>query len=401
MKKAIILFWAIFLYLAGCAQNSVNAAGGEAVGAGSVSFTLGQVSYTTLNSNDGNYLIQGVQIPFEFICEPPLNDECSNVTPENQDFLLECGDISEGTSLNATGSIGLTTECGVDSSILTNDVWYLFEADGLSEYFISIEANTSNSDSQMDPVLSVYAGECGNLTEIDCSNQNDSSEFSNESITLVDLTAGLYYIRVSSQFGDAPFIISLSCSNDCQNPFPAVSEASLNTTQLENAFTAEWDPIPGQIGCQVQVRIAEGSLLGAQIIGGTDVGSLNIPKNALQPASDYEWRVRCGCSQQPLVAGAFSSWQPFSTPGEIIITSSPNPTSGHSRVSFEVFQEGYTKLEVFYLNGQLIKTLFEEYSKPKTDYVFNFDGSYLPSGIYIYRLTTDDLILNKKFVITK
>lgn len=59
---AIVLLGAAFNLTA---QQSINASGGEAIGAGHASYSIGQVSYTAINEVGGAGLIQGVQIPFE------------------------------------------------------------------------------------------------------------------------------------------------------------------------------------------------------------------------------------------------------------------------------------------------------------------------------------------------
>lgn len=48
------------------AQNSISAAGGNATGTGgTVSYTIGQVVYTTISGTNGDIMFQGVQLPYE------------------------------------------------------------------------------------------------------------------------------------------------------------------------------------------------------------------------------------------------------------------------------------------------------------------------------------------------
>ncbi|MCZ4410731.1 T9SS type A sorting domain-containing protein [Cryomorphaceae bacterium 1068] len=198
-------------------------------------------------------------------------------------------------------------------------------------------------------------------------------------------------------------ILASSCATPvCENPFPAVNPASLNTTLLSNAVLTEWEEVDGQIGCQIQVRLAgAGSLLGAKIIGGVNADSFVIPGSVLNPGTDYEWRVRCGCSQTPLVAGPFSAWQFFSTGSGISISSSPNPTNGQSFVNFSVSQSEMTTLEVYDMTGKMVEALFSGIAQPGSDYRFEFNGTGLPNGIYIYRLTTESEVKTEKFMISK
>jgi hypothetical protein len=111
--------------------------------------------------------------------------------------------------------------------------------------------------------------------------------------------------------------------------------------------------------------------------------------------------VRCGCSEDPVIAGPFSSWQFFTTPSEVQISSLPNPTAGQSFVTFRVPRTEMTTLEVYDLSGRMVEALFSGVVSSNTDYRFEFDGSDLPNGIYLYRLTTDSEVKTEKFMIAR
>ncbi|MFT7080376.1 MAG: hypothetical protein ACJAZC_001922 [Cryomorphaceae bacterium] len=280
----------------------------------------------------------------------------------------------------------------------TNANWFVYSATVNGTLNIS-----SVGLSSVDTEVSVGVGTCGSLTEIACDDDfTGSSPY--ESEVEFDVSAGTaYYIMWGNGWTSnaSDFTVTFTPDLTCSNPFPGVDEASLATVQVGNAISTAWTPVPGQIGCQVQVRLAGGPILGAQIVGGANAGGFNIPLNVLQLGTDYEWRVRCGCSQTPLIAGAFSSWQPFSTPAGAGITSSPNPTAGQSNVTFTVVEEGTTTLEVFDLSGRLVDAIFTGVAQPNNDYRFEFDGSALPNGVYIYRLTTESEMVNEKFMIAR
>ncbi|HKK39890.1 MAG TPA: T9SS type A sorting domain-containing protein, partial [Cryomorphaceae bacterium] len=182
--------------------------------------------------------------------------------------------------------------------------------------------------------------------------------------------------------------------------FPAVDIESLSSTIQENSVLIEWEAVEGQIGCQLQLRFANGPVIETGVVLGEFVSSKIIPGSLLDYSTDYEWRVRCGCSVDPLVVGPVSPWQPFSTPGAGI-SSMPNPTQGLSNVTFSVVEEGYTTLEVYDMSGRLIDAVFTGVAQPNGEYRFEFDGSALPNGVYIYRLTTQSEVLNNKFMIAK
>ncbi|MCZ4410546.1 T9SS type A sorting domain-containing protein [Cryomorphaceae bacterium 1068] len=342
--------------------------------------------------DDGNPLTTGSTIQADCSCGGggliPENDTCEGVST-----LLDCGESVSGSTDFALPATNVPSGCG-DFLSDTQDVWYAFQANGSDNYVVTLE-----TEATFDGVLYAYSGLCGTQTEIACSDAIGGGL--TETVELNGLSAGIYYIQLYDYFQTGDYTVSLDCVSSCVNPFPTVNEASLSTVFTGSAFATSWDPVPNQIGCQIQVRFAGGSILGAQIVGGASAGSFNIPGSVLNAGTDYEWRVRCGCSQVPLVAGAFSSWQPFSTPGGATIASQPNPTGGLSNVTFSVSAEGYTTLEVFDMSGRMIDAVFTGNAQPNNDYRFDFDGSSLPNGVYTYRLTTGSEVVIDKFIIAK
>jgi hypothetical protein len=188
---------------------------------------------------------------------------------------------------------------------------------------------------------------------------------------------------------------------DCVDPFPAVDPASISTTFAGNGYDLEWDAVEGQIGCQLQGRQVDGPSLGGRQILDPEVDSFFLWGSVLTPGTDYEWRVRCGCSLDPLVVGPWSDWQPFTTPGGSGIASQPNPTNGPSVVTFNVVENSYATLEVYDMSGRLIDGIFAGNVQSNNEYRFEFDGTFLPNGVYIYRLTTETEVINEKFMIAK
>lgn len=95
----------------------------------------------------------------------------------------------------------------------------------------------------------------------------------------------------------------------CENPFPAVDDASLAVVQNPNgSITFSWDPILGQIGCQVNAVVGPPGPSVNQIVGGAGASSFTANAGQLTPFTTYSFRVRCGCQQSPTIAGPFSSF---------------------------------------------------------------------------------------------
>jgi hypothetical protein len=70
-------------------------------------------------------------------------------------------------------------------------------------------------------------------------------------------------------------------------------------------------------------------------------------------------------------------------------------------VTFTVAEEGTTTLEVFDMSGRMVEAIFSGVAQSNNEYRFQFDGSALPNGVYIYRLTTEREIINEKFMIAR
>lgn len=82
----------------------------------------------------------------------------------------------------------------------------------------------------------------------------------------------------------------------------------------------------------------------------------------------------------------------------------PNPFNPATIISYTV--EAHhdlplpVNLTIYNLLGQKVKTLVSEKQRPGT-YQVNFDGSNLPSGIYVYRLKVDTYQNSKKMTLIK
>jgi hypothetical protein len=62
--------------------------------------------------------------------------------------------------------------------------------------------------------------------------------------------------------------------------------------------------------------------------------------------------------------------------------------------------DNFTSLKVYDINGKLVSTLIEKNLKPG-NYSVSFDGSNLPSGVYIYTLSSGGNIQSKRMTLIK
>lgn len=83
-----------------------------------------------------------------------------------------------------------------------------------------------------------------------------------------------------------------------------------------------------------------------------------------------------------------------------LIQNYPNPFNPSTVIEYRVPKDSYIQLKVFNTLGQEIQTLVNE-RKPAGQYRIEFNASTLPSGVYIYRITTENYTELKKMIFQK
>lgn len=80
----------------------------------------------------------------------------------------------------------------------------------------------------------------------------------------------------------------------------------------------------------------------------------------------------------------------------------PNPFNPVTTISFEIPRPAFVRLEVFDITGRKVQTLVNRNFDVQADrHEVLFDASRLSSGVYIYRLQIEDLVVTKKMTLVK
>jgi hypothetical protein len=85
----------------------------------------------------------------------------------------------------------------------------------------------------------------------------------------------------------------------------------------------------------------------------------------------------------------------------IAFLSYPNPSRGISNVVFKSDRNEFAQLDVLDMQGRFVAGVARLLAEANQQYTFTFDGSNLPNGIYVYRLTTENSVEVKKFMIAR
>jgi hypothetical protein len=85
----------------------------------------------------------------------------------------------------------------------------------------------------------------------------------------------------------------------------------------------------------------------------------------------------------------------------------PNPFNPTTTIKYSIAERGHVSLKIYNAAGQLVRTLVNEVQSPqaaafsKTWNGLNDRGQPVSSGVYFYKLTTDDFAQTKKMVLLK
>lgn len=78
----------------------------------------------------------------------------------------------------------------------------------------------------------------------------------------------------------------------------------------------------------------------------------------------------------------------------------PNPFNPTTSITYGIPEDGYVLLRVFDVHGRVVSTLVNEARKAGT-YSVEFDGSALPSGVYLYRLEANGQVRTMTMALVK
>ena len=78
----------------------------------------------------------------------------------------------------------------------------------------------------------------------------------------------------------------------------------------------------------------------------------------------------------------------------------PNPFNSSTIIKFEIREKGLYSFEIFDMLGRKVDEVFNEIKAPGI-YQINYNGEYLNSGVYFYRLYSPKNSITKKFIMVK
>lgn len=289
---------------------------GGAVESVTIPTTLGTNYIVRVQKYNANSAMNGTLCVFNGPTPPP-NDEPCAATVAAVNSGTTCITQTPGTLVGATGSTVPVTPC---YGTPDNDVWFRFTATSTTHY-ISLNNVAGNTT---DLYHAVYSGTCGSLTNLTCSDPDQSS--------VTGLTVGAtYWVRVYSYFSNSPpatttfnlCITSPPTPPVCGGTFYDSGGAAGNYANNENYTYVICPATPGNLvqllfssfqteaGIDV-MNIYDGNSIAAPLIGTYSGSSLPPPIIASNPSgcltavftSDFAvnnagWAAQVNCLSPP------------------------------------------------------------------------------------------------------
>ena len=211
-------------------------------------------------------------------------------------------------------------------------------------------------------------------------------------------------------------------ADDCGSSTTLLSTArlttNLNCTNVQNIaliFDNDWYIIDAQDVARVEVTTDGGTVWTSvweyagvsrrnstetiNLPTATNMPAVNVRFVSIQPGWDWWWAIDNVLIRGDAVVGVKES-RP-GVPTEYTLSQNyPNPFNPTTTISFGVPRAGLVTVKVFDLLGREVATLLNE-NHPAGFYEVQLDAGLLSSGVYFYRLQTNDFVATKKMILLK
>jgi hypothetical protein len=184
-----------------------------------------------------------------------------------------------------------------------------------------------------------------------------------------------------------------------------VETASFTATGQNRMVTLHWSTAAEQNSAYFE--IARNGIVRGQIEA---AGSSTTPRDyswidrEAQNDMEYEYMLIAvdinGVSQTLGSVNATPAFDAYAVKEYALHQNYPNPFNPTTTITLELAEAGFASLRVFNLLGQQVCTLVNSYL-PRGSHVALFDGTRLPSGVYIYQLDINGFSAQRKMILMK
>jgi photosystem II stability/assembly factor-like uncharacterized protein len=238
-----------------------------------------------------------------------------------------------------------------------------------------------------------------------------ASQYQIQGGTLNNNTTYYWRVNATNTSGTGPWSAVWHFTTIVSAPVapPILLSPPNGSTGISGTPFLNWNDVFG--ATYYRIQISTDSLFAATNFDSTlNFSQINIPQGILVSNATYYWRVRAGN------IGGISPWSniwhfttgviglniiSWAVPKEFkLYHNFPNPFNPITKMKFDIPKSTYAKLVIYDLLGREVALLFDTYVLPGT-YEVQWNASSHASGIYLYRLVTDDRSDIKKMVLVK
>ena len=199
--------------------------------------------------------------------------------------------------------------------------------------------------------------------------------------------------------------------------FPAPEQVAVLQNSSSEFVQIRWTPVPGSRVCQIEGGLVGGStqtLLVYADEDGTEPTRRFVPKSMLQIGETYEVRVRCACSEEPLVVSEFSETEFFIPLGGAASISESNGNASAGSTKMSVYPNpsnlGFVNLDLSNAEGLATEGLLEmrditgrmitqQRVAVESNQTLRLETTDVPAGIYTVFYTSGAERVTSRFVI--
>jgi hypothetical protein len=188
---------------------------------------------------------------------------------------------------------------------------------------------------------------------------------------------------------------------------PALLTPPNGTTGVSTSPALGWMESPGAESYTLQV--SESSDFSTLVVDEQGIGSTSYMVNDLLNNITYFWRVN---ATNDLGTSNWSEIWSFTTsttgvddddgnPSEFSLSQNyPNPFNPTTSIGFAISNGGFVSLKIYDLLGREVATIVNQRLLPGR-YTSTWDATEVPSGVYLYRLSTSAFVETRKLVLLR
>jgi 2',3'-cyclic-nucleotide 2'-phosphodiesterase (5'-nucleotidase family) len=199
--------------------------------------------------------------------------------------------------------------------------------------------------------------------------------------------------------------------------FVAPENLQVSQTPLSNVITFTWDPVPGSVVCQLRGGVVGGPVQNVLIFAdedGTEPSFRTINKGQFELGEDYEVKVRCACTIDPVVASPFSETVFFVPLGVEGVAEEAGSFAGEGTLSMSVFPNpsslGYINLNLSNAEGIATegiielrditgRTITSRRVAVEANQLLQVETTGIPAGLYTVSYTSGVERVTERFII--